>query len=404
MTTYLVDASSYNSEGRPFGVGRYAHFLALAFERIKGELAADERMLAACRLRGDNAVTADLRLERFTDPTPMKYGPYNRGRKAYLSKTIEAARPDLVHFVEGPQVLPLREPAIVATCHDLIPILNPEHYLRGRYRRFKRRLRDYLSYHRARRVIAISEATAGVLVEHLRVPRERITVVPQGVDHERFHAAAPPAERDAVRRAHGLPRRYALYVGATDARKRVDLLIDSYRQVYRATGVPLALVGVEFGRPRPAAARAMRAAVPGSIVAVGGVSAEQLPPLYRHADLHVLPSIYEGFGLTVLEAMACGCPVITTGGGALREVGGDAVRYVAPDRGRDLEEAIVDLLGDAAARDRLRMRGLERAGGFTWDRTARETLAVYRRAAGRFVAGAAGGIVEHRAGEHRQQP
>jgi glycosyltransferase involved in cell wall biosynthesis len=404
MTTYLLDASSYNSEGRPFGVGRYAYYLALAFDRIRGELASDERLLAAFHLRGDRAIADDLRIDRHADPTPMRYTPYNRGRKRYLRRTIEAAGADLVHFVEGPQVLAVRELPLVVTCHDLIPIMDPEHYLPGPYRRFKRRLRDYVSYHRARRVIAISKTTAGVLVDALHVPCERISVVPQGVDHERFQPSAPPGERDDLRRAHGLPPRYAVYVGATDARKRVDLLVRSYQQVFRATGVPLALVGVEFARPRDAAKRAMGEAAAGSIVVVGGVAPDLLPALYRQAELHVLPSIYEGFGLTVLEAMACGCPVITTPGGALREVGGDAVRYVTPDSGRELEDAMVDLLRDGAARDRLRVRGLERARLFTWDRTARETLAVYRRAAGRAVARAARGVVEHGAGQYRQQP
>lgn len=404
MTTYLVDASAYNSEGRPFGVGRYAYYLVRAFDRIRGELAPDERLLAAYRLCGDGAITDDLNIDRHVDPAPMKYAPYNRGRLRDLRPAIAAAGADLVHFIEGPQTLSVPALPMIVTCHDLIPIMDPDRYLRGRYQRFKRRLRDYLSYWRARRVIAISEATAGVLVESLRLPRERIAVIMHGVDHDRFHPAAGRGEREEVRAAFGLPARFALYVGATDARKRVDLLIDAYQPVFRATGVPLALVGAEFARPRKAPKRAMRAAAPGSIVVVGGVTAERLPSLYRQADLHVLPSIYEGFGLTVLEAMACGCPVITTTGGALREVGGDAARYVRPDSARELEEAIVDLLRDGSARDRLRARGLERAGRFTWERTARETLELYRRAAGRFVAGAGGRVVEHRAREDRQQP
>lgn len=395
MITYLLDVTSYNSEGRPFGIGRYAYYLARTFDRIRSELAPDERLLAAYHLRGAGAVTDDLQIDRHTDPVPMNYDPYNRGRWRWLRRTIKDVGADLVHYVEGPQVLPIAGQPTIVTCQDLIPILDPNHYLTGRFHEFKWRLREYLTFHRARRILAISEATADTLVECLRVPRERISVVKLGVDHERFQPSPAPGEHDEVRRAHSLPPRYVLYAGATDTRKRVDLLIDAYQRVFRATGIPLVLVGAEFARPKPAARRAVGAASPGSIIVVGGVAADLLPALYRQADLHVMPSIYEGFGLTVLEAMASGCPVITTPGGALREVGGDAVRYVTPDSARELEEAIVDLLQDAAARDRLRVGGLERSRLFTWERTARETLAMYRRATGRFVPGPPRSVVEH---------
>jgi glycosyltransferase involved in cell wall biosynthesis len=404
MTTYLFDASSYNSEGRPFGVSRYAYALARAFGQIAGELDVDERILASYHLSGPAAVTADLRIERYVDAVPTRYKAYNRRRRRF-GRTLQQAGADLVHFVEGPQMIPVRDLAAVVTCHDLIPILDPEHYLRGRYARFKRRLRDYWSYWSARRVIAISQATADVLGDLLRLPAERITVIPQGVDHERFHPRAAAAEHDDIRDGHRLPERYALYVGATDWRKRVDMLIAAHQGVFRATGVPLALVGAEFSRPKNSATiQAMREASPGSIVVVGEVTPERLPALYRQADLHVLPSIYEGFGLTILEAMACGCPVIATTGGAVPEVAGDAAELVRPDHAADLEAAAIALLRDDSARERLRLRGLERASRFTWERTARETLALYRRATGRAVARAAGGIGEDAARQHRQQP
>jgi glycosyltransferase involved in cell wall biosynthesis len=405
MTTYLLDATSVNSEGRTFGVSRYAYYLALGFSRIAYELAADERLLLAVRLSGDTAITDDLRIDRHTERVPMRYRAYNRGRRLYFGRTVQRAAADIVHFVEGPQVVSVPEQPWVVTCHDLIPILDPAHYVGGWYGRLKRRYRDYLRYTRARRVIAISNATADALVEHLELARERITVIPQGVDHDRFRPDAPPGERDDIRRACGLPARYAVYVGATDWRKRVDLLIACYQRVFRATGVPLAVVGPEFAPVKHAhIRRALRIASPGSIVIVGGVPADRLPALYRHADLHVLPSVYEGFGLTVLEAMACGCPVVATTGGAIPEAAGEAARLVEPDNAAQLESALVDLLQDAGARERLRVHGLERARRFSWERTARETLAVYRRATGRVIARAADGVGENRAREHRQQP
>jgi glycosyltransferase involved in cell wall biosynthesis len=402
MTSYLLDATAHNSAGRPFGIGRYAYQLTLALNRIKGELTPDERLLAAVRLRGVDAVSEDLRIDRHADPIPLSYLAYNSGRWRYLTRTLKRAHPDLVHFVEGPKALGrLRVPTVV-TCHDLIPIMYPGDYLYRPLGVFMHRLHDYWSYWSARRVIAISQTTADALVSILQLPRERITVIPQGVDHEQFHSNSVRGERDALRRAYGLPARYVLYVGGTDPRKRVDELIACYQRVFRATGVPLALVGQAFSGPQPATARrALAAAAPGSTLAIGEVPSCDLPALYRQAELHVQPSAYEGFGLTVLEAMACGCPVIATTGGAVPEVAGDAARLVPPDDRSDLESAIIELLGNASARDRLRARGLERAGHFSWDRTARETLAVYRRASGRTVAGATNGFGEDRASEHR---
>lgn len=405
MTTYLLDASSYNSQGRPFGVSRYAYHLALAFDRIKAELEADERLLVATHLRGPNAITDDLRIDRYLDAAPASYRSYNRDRRRHFARTLRRSGADLVHFVEGPKLIGVRGLPAIVTCQDLIPLMYPEHYLRHSPERFVRRLRDYTSYCGARRVIATSKITADVLVDRLRLARERITVIPLGVDHDRFHAISPVDEPDAIRDAYALPPRYAIYVGATDWRKRVDLLLACYQDVFRATGVPLALVGAEFAPAKHAAiARALEAAAAGSVIVIGEVAAERLPALYRQAALHVLPSIYEGFGLTVLEAMACGCPVVAAAGGAIPEVTADAARLVAADDGGALAAAIRDLLNDPAARDRLRQRGLERARAFTWERTAHETLVLYRRATGRDVSSPLDRVAEDRARQQRQQP
>jgi len=381
------------------------YHLALAFDRIKGEFEPDERLLVATHVRGDAAVTDDLRIDRLADPVPASYGAYNRERRRHFGRTLARAGADIVHFTEGTKVIAVGGLPWIVTCHDLIPLVDPEHYLRGRIARFSRRLRDYRGYRGARRVIAISRTTAKVLVDELAVAPARITIVPQGVDVDRFCPQGAPAEAGSLRGTYRLPPRFALYVGATDWRKRVDLLIDTYQPVFRDTGVPLALAGPEFAPAKHAAiARAMKAAAPGSFVALGEVAAGDLPALYRQAELHVLPSAYEGFGLTVLEAMACGCPVIATTGGAVPEVAADAARLVPPDDRSALAAAIMDLLNDRVARDRLRQRGLERARAFSWERTARETLAVYRRATGRDVSRPPRGIFEDDAPAHRQQP
>ncbi len=383
MPTYLFEASSYNSWGRPFGIGRYAYYLGRELHRLRGELDADERFLATVRTSGEGAVTSDLWLDHHTDPVTEAYRVFNKRRTRELPRTLAGAGADLIHYVEGPQALTVPGMPSVVTCHDLIPLIMPHDYIGTVFSEMIRRWHDYLSYANARRIIAISQTTADLLVDFMNLPRERISVVLQGVDHERYHVRQTPGEREAIAQRYRLPKRYTMYVGATDWRKRVELLVENYHNVYRATGVPLALIGAAFDELDRRQKRIIDDAAPGSVLRIGQVRAEDLPALYRHAELHVLPSVYEGFGLTVLEAMASGCPVITTRGGALGEVAGDAARYVRPDSPSELEDALCDLLRNAAERDRLRARGLEQAKRFTWEKTARQTLDVYRRALGR---------------------
>lgn len=386
MPAYCLDLTCHNTLARHRGIGRYAASLGRALHAIRGELGPGERLLAAT---SSEDISDDLRPERHERPLPpteaqgAAYGRYFRGRWWGLRRTLDRVAPDVVHLVEGPQMLLLRSSRVVVTCHDLIPLLMPRWYIPRRWRNEPPlRARNFLWYHLADRLIAISKATASDLHDLLDIAPERITVIPQGVDHERFHPRAEPGERDDLTRRLGLPPRYALYVGAADPRKRVDLLLRSYRRVYHETRVPLVVVGAWTLRP-PGELRALLSDLPpGAVLLLGEVPGGELPPLYRGADLHVLPSVYEGFGLTVLEAMAAGCPVVTTRCGALAEASGEAALHVEPDRVPELEEALIGALRDGAMRDRLRQRGLAHASAFTWERTARATLDVYRQCAG----------------------
>lgn len=390
MPTYCIDLTAYNTLARPRGIGRYIYFLAEALHGIRDELERDERLVGLVRVRGENAFSEDLILDHHLEELPPRaeqprhFQRYFKKRRRFLRRTLRGLQPDVVHFAEGPAALPLSFSRTVVTCHDLIPLLMPAQYLgRGPFVGPVQRAKDYLRYRRADRVISISHATREALIREVEMPSERIAVIHHGIDRSSFGIEARPGEREDLRRRFGLPDRYTLYVGAADARKRVELLLEAQVKVYERTGVPLAIVGSWFSDASPALRARLDAMPAGSTLRLGAVEDADLPPLYRSARAFLLPSIYEGFGLPILEAMMSGCPVVTTSGGALGEVAGSAVRYVPADDGDALRAAMVELISDDANCNELRAAGLRRVEAFSWPQCARATLEVYRWAVGR---------------------
>jgi glycosyltransferase involved in cell wall biosynthesis len=263
---------------------------------------------------------------------------------------LRRLRPDLAHFQHS---LPLAATRSVLTVHDLNferePGLMP--------------LADRLvfktvvprSARRAERVFAVSERTKRDLVELYGLEPDKVVVTPNAVD---------PAFRPSNNLLQG-NKGYVLFVGAIQARKDPLAALDAAREV----GLPLVVVGPE---KEPQLAARLRS---GGADLRGYVAKNDLAELYRGAAALVLPSRFEGFGLPVLEAMACGTPVVAAPVPALREVAGDAAVYAEPPLADALRQAI-------AERDRLRAAGLERAKLFSWEETARRTLAVYRELLG----------------------
>jgi len=234
----------------------------------------------------------------------------------------------------------------------------------------------------ARAVIAISHATKRDLVERLGVPEERITVVPNGVDP----AYAPvPTDSDPaleVRRRYALPERFILTVGAIEPRKNLRRLFEALRRVAArpdARDVALIHAGPD-GWLADDVPHAAHAIANGRVRFLGYVSAPDLAVLYGLAQCLAYPSLWEGFGLPVLEAMACGCPVLTSRVSALPELAGDAALLVEPTSVEEISDGLGRLWSDGSLRALLARRGIERARQFTWERTARETLAVYHAA------------------------
>ena len=274
---------------------------------------------------------------------------------------LRAARLGVAALLCPANLAPVAFPRTVVVLHDAAPLRHPGWYSPA-YAAWQRRLLPLLA-RKARRVITVSEFSRAELATLLGLDPECVSVVPGGVSG----AFSPRADAERTRAALGLTRPYVLCVASHTARKNLAALVPAARALARE-GVEVAVAGGH--RPQFAAESGLS-----GLRLLGHLPDALLPGLYAGAEAFALPSHYEGFGLPVLESMACGTPVVAAATAALPETCGGAALLVAPD-GEVVRDTLLALLADPAERARLRAAGLARAAGFTWEATARGVDAV----------------------------
>lgn len=291
-----------------------------------------------------------------------------------LPRAIRAERLDLFHGAAF--ALPARMPVrSVVTVHDLAFLKWPEQVPKRRAIYLSRAVASAVK--QAARVIAVSETTKRDIVEMLHVDPARVDVTPLGVD-PRFHR--PPAEAIAeFRHAHELTHPFILAVGTREPRKNLPALIRGFAQVKDEIPHDLVHAGGSGWFSDELDRAIVESNLGERLRFVGFVPHEDLPLWYSAADCFVMPSLYEGFGLPLLEAMACGAPAIASNRSSLPEVAGEAAILCEPDP-ESIGTALATLLHDGELRQQLHLAGPARAQQFTWQRTAERTAASYRKA------------------------
>jgi alpha-1,3-rhamnosyl/mannosyltransferase len=356
--------------GQPDGIAVYNRELAAAYAAM-GDVATVPVFLGPGDAR--HAGPGDLVLPHkagISAALSWATGADVRGARRLVGKI------DVFHAADY-RIPRLRGVPVCATLFDAIPLSHPE-WANPRLRSLK----NFFLRHSAQwadHVLTISHAMVPELVEHYRIPSERISVTPLGVDG-RWFEREPPSRIDAVRERFQLMSGYLLFVGTLQPRKNVARIVEAYRRLPARVQAEhqLVIAGKDGWRVDELVAELRSLAGQGRVRWLDYVEEGDLRALYQGAAAFVFPSLYEGFGLPVLEAFASGIPVVTSRGTSLPEVAGEAALLVDPTDTDAIAAAMARLLDDSALVDRLKQAGMARAGTYSWARCAGETVAVLR--------------------------
>ena len=359
------------------GIGRYVVNLAQAMVPLLG---GDERLILlhdpTQPSRWDLTALAGERVQ----VVDISISPFSLRQQWTIPHILRGLEADLYHSPY--YLMPYRPgPPMVVTMYDLIPLLFPHQV--SPTARLLFRWMTALALRTASHVIVISQATRRDLLTFYHLTPQKVTAIPLAADPA-FHPQTP-AEIERVRRKYGLPPDYLLYLGINKPHKNLARLIEAFsrlthyalRITHYVSRFTLIIAGAWDPRYPEPQQQAQALGLEEIIRFLGPVPEADLPALYAGATLFVFPSLYEGFGLPVLEAMACGVPVICSNTSSLPEIVGQAAIMVDPLDVDELTAAMDRVLGNQALREEMSGKGMMQAGRFSWERTARETLRVY---------------------------
>ncbi len=357
-----------------FGIGSYVRNLVESIARRPEARRYDFRVYAPGEDRG---ALPELP-ENFTVVEEDSPG-YSISELTRFSWRLLRDRLDLFHATHY-VIPPLARARAVVTIHDIIHVLYPQ-FLPNRAALLYARVMIRRALKRADRILTVSYNTKRDLVDYFGISPARVEVVYNGVS-ARFHPDLPRAERDRVTAKYGLPRPYLLFLGGEKPHKNVRNVIRAFGQARRERALPHALV---LAGPMPKNRSRVEALVSAleletRVFRPGIVPEEDLPGLFAGADAFLYPTLYEGFGLPVVEAMACGVPVLTSSTSALQEIAGGYAYLVDPMDVEAIARGIVELATDPLRRAEFAELGKRRARDFSWDHAAEQTLKVYAQA------------------------
>lgn len=327
--------------------------------------------------------------DRREAPLPLYTTPLSERTMVRLWHRLNSPWPRVEWFTGGPLSLfhatdfvlaPNRARYQLVTVHDLAFLFYPEAALPS--------LQHYLnvvvprSVRRADHILADSYHTAQDLQAQWRIPAEHITVVQGAVDHAHFRPITDAQQLAAVRRRYGIGERpFILGLSSLQPRKNFVRLIMAFQRTRQEAKLPHRLV-IGGGRGwlyEEIFAKVQELRLQEDVLLPGFIADADLPALYSAAELFAYPSLYEGFGLPILEAQACGTPVLTADNSCLPEAGGSAALYVKAEEVASIADGLLKLIQGAGLRQQLRSAGLRQAAQFTWQRSAQQLLAVYRK-------------------------
>jgi len=337
------------------------------------------------------------------DATPLETGHKKRGIGIYTRKLIENLKAtdrtnEYILFTRGQELpkvdlvhypyfdlffltLPLKKPyKTVVTIHDLIPLVFPQFYPLGLRGKIKFQIQKF-SVKPVSAIITDSENSKKDVVRFLKFPEDKVHVVYLAAD-EIFKPAKDKDFLEKVRRKYNLPEKFILYVGDVNLHKNLKKLLAAIAKVnWPLVAVGEALTNENLIETKELLSEIKKLQIEKKVLRLGFVKEEDLVGIYNLATLLVKPSLYEGFGLPVLEAMSCGLPVASSNASSLPEVGGNAPVYFDPNSESEMTSAIETIIKfyekDRAKYDELKMKGIAQAKKFFWEKTARETIKIY---------------------------